>query len=192
MKHLPVERHALKVLAFVAIGNSERLGIYNLAVRDFHVDYVRPQTSGDRQDLRWITFYNTNGEGIKVETEGQVNITVDNYTDEYMHNNLHQWNMAVSNDIYVNFDHAQLGIGNGSCGAGVLSQYVLPSSGTYTYKLRFSAVKDATTGIEELPTTPEVVAGDARIFNMHGQMVNASNGLPKGIYISNGKKFIVK
>ena len=168
------------------------LGIYNLAVRDFHVDYVRPQTSGDRQDLRWITFYNTNGEGIKVETEGQVNITVDNYTDEYMHNNLHQWNMAVSNDIYVNFDHAQLGIGNGSCGAGVLSQYVLPSSGTYTYKLRFSAVKDATTGIEELPTTPEVVAGDARIFNMHGQMVNASNGLPKGIYISNGKKFIVK
>ena len=172
------------------------LGIYDLAVKDFHVDYVRPQTSGDRQDLRWITFYNTNGEGIKVEAEGQVNISVDNYTDEYKHNYLHQWNMDASDDIYVNFDYAQLGIGNASCGAGVLSKYVLPSSGTYSYKLRFSAVKDVTTGVEELPLAPETVtAGDARIYNIQGQVVGTTTSavaLPKGIYIANGKKFIVK
>jgi beta-galactosidase len=172
------------------------LGIYDLPVRDFHVDYVRPQTSGDRQDLRWITFYNANGEGIKVETEGQVNITVDNYTDEYKHNYLHQWNMEASDDIYVNFDYAQLGIGNASCGAGVLSKYVLPTSGTYSYKLRFSAVKDVTTGVEKLPLAPEAVTGgDTRIYNLQGQAVGTTTSavsLPKGIYISNGKKFIVK
>lgn len=172
------------------------LGIYDLAVKDFHVDYVRPQTSGDRQDLRWITFYNTNGEGIKVEAEGQVNISVDNYTDEYKHNYLHQWNMDASDDIFVNFDYAQLGIGNASCGAGVLSKYVLPSSGTYSYKLRFSAVKDVTTGVEELPLAPEAVTcGDARIYNIQGQVVGTTTSavaLPKGIYIANGKKFIVK
>jgi beta-galactosidase len=172
------------------------LGIYDLPVRDFHVDYVRPQTSGDRQDLRWITFYNANGEGIKVETEGQVNITVDNYTDEHKHNYLHQWNMEASDDIYVNFDYAQLGIGNASCGAGVLSKYVLPTSGTYSYKLRFSAVKDVTTGVEKLPLAPEAVTGgDTRIYNLQGQAVGTTTSavsLPKGIYISNGKKFIVK
>ncbi|MBO5794057.1 MAG: DUF4981 domain-containing protein, partial [Bacteroidaceae bacterium] len=69
------------------------LGIYDLPVSDFHVDYVRPQTSGDRQDLRWISFLNAEGKGIRVETEGQVNLTVDNYTDEYKHQYLHQWNM---------------------------------------------------------------------------------------------------
>ena len=169
------------------------LGIYNLPVKDFHVDYVCPQTSGDRQDVRWIMFFNEAGDGIKVETEGQVNITVDNYTDAYKHNYLHQWEMGASNDIYVNFDYAQLGIGNGSCGAGVLSQYVLPTSGTFAYTLRFSYASKETTDIESLPLAPEATnSGDRRVFNIHGQVVNTKNALPKGIYITNGKKFIVK
>ena len=169
------------------------LGIYSLPVKDFHVDYVCPQTSGDRQDVRWIMFFNEAGDGIKVETEGHVNITVDNYTDAYKHNYWHQWEMDASNDIYVNFDYAQLGIGNGSCGAGVLSQYVLPASGTYTYTLRFSYASKETTDIESLPLAPEAMtSGDGRVFNIHGQVVNTSNALPKGIYITNGKKFIVK
>ena len=169
------------------------LGIYSRPVKDYHVDYVRPQTSGDRQDVRWVTFYGANGDGIKVETEGQVNMTIDNYTDAYMHNYLHQWQMDASNDIFVNFDVAQLGVGNGSCGAGVLSKYVLPSSGTYTYKLRFSYLEEATTGIEQLPSVPSNVENtDNRVFNIHGQVVNTNNALPKGIYITNGKKFIVK
>ena len=122
-----------------------------------------------------------------------MNITVDNYTDAYKHNYLHQWEMDASNDIYVNFDYAQLGIGNGSCGAGVLSQYLLPSSGTYTYSLRFSYASKETTDIESLPLAPEAMtSGDGRVFNMHGQVVNTSNAVPKGIYITNGKKFIVK
>jgi beta-galactosidase len=169
------------------------LGIYSLPVKDYHVDYVRPQTSGDRQDVRWVTFYGANGDGIKVETEGQVNMTIDNYTDAYMHNKLHQWQMDASNDIYVNFDVAQLGVGNGSCGAGVLSKYVLPASGTYTYKLRFSYLEEATTGIEQLPSIPSNIENtDTRVYNIHGQVVNTNNALPKGIYITNGKKFIVK
>jgi beta-galactosidase len=169
------------------------LGIYSRSVKDYHVDYVRPQTSGDRQDVRWVTFYGANGDGIKVETEGQVNMTIDNYTDAYMHNYLHQWQMDASNDVFVNFDVAQLGVGNGSCGAGVLSKYVLPASGTYTYKLRFSYLEEATTGIEQLPSVPSNVENtDNRVFNIHGQVVNTNNALPKGIYITNGKKFIVK
>lgn len=172
------------------------LGVYERAVRDFHVDYVRPQTSGDRQDLRWITFYNATGEGIKVETEGTVNMTVDNYTDAYMHNYLHQWQMEVSDDIYVHFDVAQLGIGNGSCGAGVLSKYLLPSSGTHTYTLRFSHVKDAATHIPQLPNELQSTGNsDTTIYNLQGVAVGNTTApatLPKGIYIVNGKKFIVK
>lgn len=173
------------------------LGIYELPVKDFHVDYVVPQTSGDRQDLRWITFFNEEGNGIRVETEGQVNITVDNYTDEYKHQFRlrHQWDMTLSDDIYVNFDYAQIGIGNGSCGPGeqILMKYRIPTSGTYSYKLRFTPVNEDETGISSLPST--VPADAAPIFNMRGQLVGNTSctvSLPKGIYISNGKKFIVR
>ena len=172
------------------------LGIYDLPVSDFHVDYVRPQTSGDRQDLRWITFYNAQGNGIRVSAEGQVNITVDNYTDEYKHNYLHQWNMQASDDIFVNFDYAQLGLGNGSCGAGVLDKYILPTSGTYGYKLRFSYTDNVETGIKDLPcTTPSAENGALPIFNTSGQLVGntaSPASLPQGIYIIGGKKVVIK
>lgn len=172
------------------------LGIYELPVSDFHVDYVRPQTSGDRQDLRWISFLNEEGKGIRVETEGQVNLTVDNYTDEYKHQYLHQWNMQASDKVYANFDYAQLGIGNASCGAGVLDKYKLPASGTYGYKLRFSYTDNVETGIKDLPCTPPSAEnGAAPIFNMRGQLVGNTASpvaLPQGIYIVNGKKVVIK
>ena len=172
------------------------LGIYDLPVSDFHVDYVRPQTSGDRQDLRWINFLNEEGKGIRVETEGQVNLTVDNYTDEYKHQYLHQWNMQASDNVYANFDYAQLGIGNASCGAGVLDKYRLPASGTYGYKLRFSYTDNVETGIKDLPCTPPSAEnGPMPIFNTRGQLVGNTASpvsLPQGIYIIGGKKVVIK
>lgn len=171
------------------------IGIYEQRVSDFHVDYVRPQTSGDRQDLRWLTLFDADGCGIKVTAEGQVNMTIDNYTDEYKHWYLHQWEMGASDKIYVNFDYAQLGIGNGSCGAGVLSYYKLPSSGNYGYRLRFTYVDDVQTGIEKVQTAlPANVDAGAIVYNLYGMPVGnaASVGcLTKGVYICNGKKFIV-
>ena len=172
------------------------LGIYELPVSGFHVDYVRPQTSGDRQDLRWINFLNEEGKGIRVETEGQVNLTVDNYTDEYKHQYLHQWNMDASDKVYANFDYAQLGIGNGSCGAGVLDKYKLPTSGTYGYKLRFSYMNDVETGISDLPcTSPSAENSPMPIFNTRGQLIGNTASpvaLPQGIYIIGGKKVVTK
>ncbi len=172
------------------------IGIYEHSVSDFHVDYVRPQTSGDRQDVRWIILYNAEGSGICVATEGQVNMTVDNYSDEYKHNYLHQWNMDVSDDIYVNFDYAQLGIGNGSCGAGVLDKYILPKSGTYKYRLRFTAVDEVETGVDNvIAVSPEDGNKDTTVYNLLGQPVGDNSSLtslPKGIYIIQGKKFIVR
>ncbi len=173
------------------------LGIYTLPVSDFHVDYVRPQTSGDRQDLRWIILCNAEGKGVRVETEGQVNLTLDNYTDEFKHDYLHQWELPVSDEVYANFDYAQLGIGNASCGAGVLDQYKLPSSGTYSYRLRFTAVKDIETGIAPLPLLDEAIGGasPAPIYNLSGQWVGSTacpGTLPAGVYVVRGKKFMVK
>lgn len=173
------------------------IGVYSLPVSDFHVDYVRPQTSGDRQDLRWIILHNAEGHGIKVETEGQVNLSLDNYTDEYKHNYLHQWDMPASDAIYANFDYAQLGIGNASCGAGVLSQYVLPTSGTYSYRLRFTTVKDLETGIADIPSLDGVhdTSANVPVYNLRGQLVGNTAcpaALPRGIYIAGGKKFIVQ
>ena len=177
------------------------LGIYTLPVREYHVDYVKPQTSADRQDLRYLNLYNTEGNGIRIETEGQVNFSLDNYDDAYMHGILHQWEMDASTDIYAHFDYMQRGIGNGSCGAGVLDKYKVPTSGTYTYKLRFTPLSGfEPTGIVGLDTDNEASAQCSLmpgqpVFTVSGQLAgntSALGALPKGTYVSCGHKFVVK
>ncbi len=135
------------------------LGIYTMPVSQYHVDYVAPQTSGDRQDMRWLVLYNADNKGIKIESQGQVHFSLDNYDDAFMHNYIHahQWSMPESYDIYAHFDYMQQGIGNASCGAGVMDKYKIPSIGTYSYKLRFTYTDH----------TPAFILGDA---NANGEV----------------------
>ncbi|MBR2475968.1 MAG: DUF4981 domain-containing protein, partial [Bacteroidaceae bacterium] len=51
------------------------LGIYKNTVTGFEEKYVKPQSMGNREDLRWVTFSDESGNGVKITTEGQVNFT---------------------------------------------------------------------------------------------------------------------
>lgn len=177
------------------------IGIYTLPVKQYHVEYVKPQTSADRQDLRYIVLYDADGNGVKIDTEGQVNFSLDNYDDAYMHNIKHQWEMTPSEDIYAHFDYMQKGIGNGSCGAGVLDKYHIPTSGTYTYTLRFTPVsKYEPTGIIEVApenktSVNSTLPHDQPVFTISGHLIGNTSclsALPSGTYITKGHKFTIK
>lgn len=169
------------------------LGLYSLPVREYHVDYVKPQTSGDRQDLRMITLCDDKGKGVRIDTEGQVHMTLDNYKDTYMHTIRHQWDMTPSDAVYAHFDYLQRGIGNGSCGAGVMSKYELPTSGSYTYTLRFTPVGDYDpTGISDV-IGADSKASSEPIYDLQGRRIMRSSdtkSLPTGVYVSEGRKIV--
>ena len=58
--------------------------------------------------------------------------------------------------------------------------------------LRLSFTYSQTTGISR-STTAEARPMVSRVYNLNGQYVGASlSGLPKGIYIVNGRKVVVK
>lgn len=50
--------------------------------------------------------------------------------------------------------------------------------------------KDTSTGVEEIAVEEENAAKDSRIFNLQG--IEVSNPTAPGIYISNGKKFVIR
>lgn len=59
--------------------------------------------------------------------------------------------------------------------------------------LRLGFDGGGTTGISEIVGTDVIANDDTRVFNLQGQCVGTSlNGLRAGIYVQNGKKFIVK
>ena len=115
------------------------LGIYKNTVTGFEEEYVKPQSMGNREDMRWVTFTDDSGNGIKITTEGQVNFTALHNTDqEYVSLN-HWWEIdnIRRDEIILSLDYMQRGVGNGSCGnVQTISQYCIPYA-TQNFKLRF-------------------------------------------------------
>ncbi len=118
------------------------VGRYNTTVETMADPYVKPQSSGSREGLREVTFTNKLGEGVKVETEGNVSFSALPYTDEDLMRSGHYWEMTKRPYTVVHFDAGMRGIGNASCGhdVGTLPEYCVPNK-KMTYKLRLSPVK---------------------------------------------------
>ena len=135
------------------------LGEYTSTVWDMNEYYLRPQTMGNRQDLRYVEFTNPEtGDGLRVSTEGEVAFSALYWSDEQLKEKTHNWELDLpekdaDRTIYAHFDYRQKGLGNGSCGPGTISAYELPSSGKYSYKLRFTPISGKETGIGNTAAT---------------------------------------
>lgn len=78
--------------------------------------------------------------------------------------------------------------------------FELPSNTTSgsTFSLMIDGVEDSTTSIDDIHGSSNSTSykrGIEGVFNMHGQMVRRDNsleGLPKGMYVVNGKKVIIR
>ena len=118
------------------------LGRYTTTVEQMQEHYVKPQSMGNREDLRYVRFTDAQGNGLLIEAEGRVNFSSLRYTDADLMGNLenHEWELKPREEIVVHLDYMQRGIGNGSCGPKTLSQYQIPIDGTYGYTLRFSPI----------------------------------------------------
>lgn len=123
------------------------LGRYTTTVDDFMEEFPHPQTFGDHQDLRELTLTNSSANvKLNVKTSGQVAFSLGHFdetrwydsSDTMWSDGLHWYDMTKQSQIYAHFDYYQRGLGNNSCGGDqALSQYQCPTSGSYTYTLRF-------------------------------------------------------
>jgi beta-galactosidase len=122
-------------------------GRYVTTVNDMFEPLPHPQTYGDRQGLRELMLENTTtGDTIKIETLGQVSFSLSHYNEtKFSTYQLHPWDLVKLAPIYAHFDYMQRGIGNGSCGPSTIDKYKCPTSGTYSYSLRFIPVKKSPT-----------------------------------------------
>ena len=128
------------------------LGHYTTTVSDMNEYYLRPQSMGNRQDLRNLVLADNEGNRIHVETLGQVAFSTLYWSDQQLKNAYHNWELTLPQNeadrtIYTHFDYVQRGVGSGSCGPDVLTKYAVPTSGTYGYTLRFSTSNSITDGI---------------------------------------------
>ena len=166
------------------------IGRYKTTVSEMFQSYAHPQSCGNHEDVREVKITNDEGTGFLIEADGQVSMQLLHYDDYEMYQTTHPWDLTPGN-VYVHFDAAVQGLGNGSCGPTTIKEYMCPGSGsTLTMKLRFTPLKEwqPITGLSHLPIAQDGgVAAEKVVYDLSGRRVNNPKN---GIYIVNGRKVI--
>jgi len=119
--------------------NSEMVGIYSSTVADSWVEYSRPQENGNKTDVRWITFTDHNGKGIRFTGDPLISTSASHYHRDDMERSRYTWQMEKRSNVFVNVDYRQMGVG----GINSWSPRALPEPGfrvtnepiTFTYRI---------------------------------------------------------
>jgi beta-galactosidase len=122
--------------AYADTGRAARVGRFSASVEALQTPYVYPQENGNRADVRWATLTDGLGQGLRLEGDPTIELTVRPWTSEQLDQARHPTDLVPDDRIWVNLDHAQQGIGSASCGPGVLPSHRLdPAPTTFTVRL---------------------------------------------------------
>ncbi len=124
-------------------------GRYQTVVDSNIVNYARTQTCGNRMSLRRLDLTDNEGNGFRVETQGQVDFSILPYDDHELVDVEHWWELKAPVYNTAHFDAFQQGLGSGSCGpAETLEQYKAATQKMpMKYTLRFTPLGGLVTGI---------------------------------------------
>jgi beta-galactosidase len=120
---------------------SAAVGLFQRTVNELHYAYGRPQENGNRTDVRWVTFTDDRGNGLKASGEPLIDFSAWHYTQEQLERAKHDYELEPQEIITVNLDWRQRGVGGvNSWGQPTLPQYTLRGR-HYEYKFRLQPVR---------------------------------------------------
>ncbi|MCD7850843.1 MAG: DUF4981 domain-containing protein [Parabacteroides sp.] len=123
--------------------NAAYVGLYKNTVTGMEEAYVRAQSMGNRDDVRWLTLTAADGQGVKITSKDHLNFSALHFTDPDL------WGLIYGHDrdnirraeVILSLDCIQRGIGNGSCGPGPRPHYEIEKNKDYTYSFRIENAK---------------------------------------------------
>lgn len=119
-------------------------GHYKTTVTDMEKEhYIRAQSMGNREDIRWILITNNKNKGLKITSKDKLSFTALHMTDEALWNARHDFELdnIRKPEVYLSLDCMQQGLGNASCGPKPLSQYMIPTNKPLSYSFRIEPYK---------------------------------------------------
>ena len=115
------------------------IGRWTSSVAQEYVHYPRPQSSGNHEQTATLSLTTAKGKGYTVTTaDGKpFSFSALPYSEKQLSTVAHDCDLQSGDYVYLNIDAAMMGLGNSSCGPGVLTKYSIPQK-PYTLKLRFT------------------------------------------------------
>jgi beta-galactosidase len=106
--------------------SASTVGLWISTVTEQYFAYPRPQETGNHENIRFLTLTNTKKQGIKVHAiDKTFSASAIHYSVSDLTNETHACNLIPRKEVILSLDCAVLGLGNSSCGPGVLKKYAI-------------------------------------------------------------------
>ncbi len=104
---------------------SAAIGVHTSTVAAQFIPYLKPQEHGNHTETRWVRLADDDGTGLLVVASSALDFSAHHFTTQDLERATHTYDLVRRDAVVLNLDLAQGGLGNGSCGPGVLPQYML-------------------------------------------------------------------
>ena len=103
-------------------------GIWHSTVSEQWTNFIRPQETGNKEEVRWLAIQRTTGQGLVFSSTSQMATTVGNWRAEELYTSRgnrvkHPYEMTAVRSTVVCLDAWNRALGNASCGPDVLARY---------------------------------------------------------------------
>ncbi|MCX7012607.1 MAG: DUF4981 domain-containing protein [Candidatus Sumerlaeota bacterium] len=107
-----------------------RVGVWRGTVDEQYVPYIYPQENGNKTDVRWVALTNPAGEGLLVcsaASGAHMEVSAHHFTAADFEKARHTIDLKRRDEIVLNLDYRQCGLGGAACGPGPLPQHLVPA-----------------------------------------------------------------
>jgi len=127
-----------------------RVGLYAGTVDEQYVPYIVPQENGNKTDVRWASLRDDRGAGLLAVGAPLMEVSAKHFTDADLTAAMHTCELVRREEITLNLDYRQAGLGGGSCGPPTLKKYqVAPAPVFFRVRLRPLAPQDSVAEISK-------------------------------------------
>ncbi len=117
------------------------VGLWKSTVDQQYTHYPRPQDSGNKEGVTMLKLTDNKGFGVKVSAlEKPFSASALPYSVMDIYGKAHDCELEKRDAVFLNLDAAVLGLGNGSCGPGVLKKYAI-ERGQHKLAVRIAPAK---------------------------------------------------
>jgi len=127
--------------SYVDSKEAQRVGLFKADADALYTPYVMPQEDGNRSEVRRAAFCDLHQAGFAVRgLNGLFNFSIHRFTPEAAWKAKHPHEIEYAENLCLNLDWKQSGLGSSSCGPALDERYRIPAK-DFTFGMRFRPLR---------------------------------------------------
>jgi beta-galactosidase len=119
---------------------SAAMGRWSAKVCTQYTHYPHPQDSGNKEEVHFLTLTDANGKGLRIDAiDRPFSASALHYTAQDIDAASHDHLLEARPEVILSIDAAVMGLGNSSCGPGVLKKYAVERK-PHTLRIRIRGI----------------------------------------------------